>query len=219
MSADKAGRGQNTRTALLKTAAALFSKRGYEDVSVAEIASASGAFPNQVTHHFGSKQALYVHAASHAILRTAKHAERHSRDSTGPEDHARRLVTYLLGPGAGPVMMFAEAMLMARRTPALQDLVTQTSVELYTAGESAMVDIVERPDWQVDAPTGLITRGFWTAVLGLAVEKSALGEKFDDANAEAVIMMIIRMNTSAFAPAPRTTSTSTNPTSTEPTHP
>lgn len=195
---DAPRRGQNTRSTLLKNAAALFAERGYEEVSVAEIAKASAAYPNQVTHHFGTKSSLYVHAASYAVLRTANLAEQHSHDSGDPEDHARRLVTFLLGPGAGAVMMFAEAMLIARKTPELQALVSRTSTELYSAGEEAMVDLTQRPDWRVTAPMGLITRGFWTGILGLAVEKAALGEEFDDANAEAVIMMIIRMNTAAF---------------------
>lgn len=188
---------QNTRSRLIENAARLFVERGYDKTSVSEIAKESSAFPNQITHHFGSKEALFVEAARFAMLRIAKQAEDRSRDSATPEAHARSLISYLLGPGAGPVMMFAEAMLIARRTPRLQAIVSRTSAELYHAGEAAMVDTFIRTGWQVHATPGSITRGFWTAVLGLAVEKAALGEQFDDRNAEAVVMMLMRMNAAA----------------------
>src|SRR5699024_4058742 len=161
-----------------------FAGRGYDKPSVADSAKAADACPNQLTHHFGGKEALFVEAARYAMLRTAKRAEDRSRDTETPKSHARALISYLLGPGSGPVMMFAEAMLLARRTPRLQDIVSRTSAELYRAGESAMVDTFIRTVWQVGATPGVITRGFWTAVLGLAVEKAALGEQFDDRIAE-----------------------------------
>lgn len=192
---------QNTRSRLIEKAARLFAERGYDKTSVADIAKAADAFPNQITHHFGSKEALFVESARYAMLRTAKRTEDRSRDTETPEAHARSLLSYLLGPGSGPVMMFAEAMLIARRTPRLQDIVSRTSTELYRAGESAMVDTFIRTGWQVGATPGAITRGFWTAVLGLAVEKAALGEQFDDRNAEAVVVMLMRMNAAVESPA------------------
>ena len=90
--------------------------------------------------------------------------------------------------------MFAEAMLTARRTPALQQLITDTTTELYNAGEAAMVDTFARTNWNNHATPGDITRGFWAAILGLALEKAALGEQFDDTTADAVVLMLIRLN-------------------------
>ena len=40
-----------------------------------EIARDAGAFPNQVTHHFGSKEALFVEAACRETLYVAREAE------------------------------------------------------------------------------------------------------------------------------------------------
>src|SRR5699024_12624697 len=91
---------QNTRSRLIERAARLFSERGYDKTSVAGIAQAADAFPNQITHHFGSKEALFVEAARYAMLRTAKRAEDRSRDTETPESHARSLISYLLGPGS-----------------------------------------------------------------------------------------------------------------------
>ena len=135
---------QNTRSRLIEKAARLFSEQGYDKTSVAGIAEAADAFPNQITHHFGSKEALFVEAARYAMLRTAKSAEDRSRDTETPESHARSLISYLLGPGSGPVMMFAEAMLIARRTPRLQTIVSRTSAELYHAGEIGRASCRER---------------------------------------------------------------------------
>jgi AcrR family transcriptional regulator len=185
---------RDTRAALLHAAVPLFRDRGLEHVSVAEIARDADAYPNQVTYHFHSKESLFVHAACHAILRTAHQAEQLAQTSTTPTDHARDLVTYLLGTGAPEVMMFAEAMLTARRTPELQQLITDTTTELYTAGEAAMVHTFARTGWDIRATPGDITRGFWAAILGLALEKAALGEQFDDATADAVVLMLVRLN-------------------------
>ena len=185
---------RDTRAALLHAAVPLFRDRGIEHVSLAEIARAADAYPNQVTYHFHSKEGLFVHAACHAVLRTAHQAEQLTRISATPGEHARDLVTYLLGPGAPEVMMFAEAMLTARRTPELQQLITDTTTELYNAGEAAMVDTFARTNWNNHATPGDITRGFWAAILGLALEKAALGEQFDDTTADAVVLMLIRLN-------------------------
>lgn len=193
------GSSADTRRRLIECAASLFLERGYDNVSVAQIASAAAAFPNQVTHHFGGKEPLFVHSARVVILHAAKDAESRSRRSTTPEEHARTLISHMLGPGSGALMMFAEAMLMARRTPELQALIGETSHRLHVAGEAAMVDTFMRTGWRAHTTPAQITRGFWAAVLGLALEKAALGDEFDYASAEAVALMMIRMNTSTVA--------------------
>src|SRR3954468_1377458 len=68
-------RGRRTRAALLHRAAVLFAGRGYEAVTVAEIARAAGAHPNQVTYYFGSKDALFVQAAFLRLLNEAERLE------------------------------------------------------------------------------------------------------------------------------------------------
>lgn len=54
------------RARLLAVAEELFTRRGYEAVSVRDIASKANANLGAVTYHFGSKEALY-HAAFEAI--------------------------------------------------------------------------------------------------------------------------------------------------------
>ncbi|BCH35775.1 transcriptional regulator [Mesorhizobium sp. L-8-10] len=185
--------GPSTRHLLREAAIELFMAKGYDGVSVAEIARSADAFPNQVTHHFGSKEALFVEAASRAVLRSAKQAELRTRDSKSNEDHTRKLISYLLGPGSPAVMMFAEAMLMARRKADLQEIIRETVAELHVAGEAAMVDTLMRTGWRVRTTPDIITRGFWSAIFGLALEKAALGERFEYSTAEAVALMMINL--------------------------
>ncbi|MFM9376798.1 TetR/AcrR family transcriptional regulator C-terminal domain-containing protein [Gordonia sp. VNK21] len=189
--------GERTRTAILRAATPLFLERGFDAVSVSEIANASRVFPNQVTYHFGGKEPLFVEAACRAILRTARQAEERSRTSVTVEQHTRTLISFLLGPGAPSVILFAEAMLASRRREELREIVSTTIHELHVSGESAMVDTFMRTGWVARTTPQFITRGFWTAVLGLALEKAALGEGFEYVNAEAVALMMIRMNGSS----------------------
>ncbi|MDR2512925.1 MAG: TetR/AcrR family transcriptional regulator [Puniceicoccales bacterium] len=51
--------GENTRIRILKGAARLFAQRGYDNVSIRDIAEKSYATPSLVMHHFGNKAALY----------------------------------------------------------------------------------------------------------------------------------------------------------------
>ncbi|MGW0039299.1 TetR/AcrR family transcriptional regulator C-terminal domain-containing protein [Gordonia sp. NPDC003376] len=186
--------GERTRAALLNAAIPLFLERDFDKVSVAEVAAAAEAFPNQVTYHFGGKEALFVEAACRAVLRTAMEAERRTRASNTPDEHRRTLMEYLLGSGAGAVALFADAMLMARRKEPLREMVRGTVHELHVAGEAAMVDTFRRTGWPVRASPESITRGFWTVVLGLALEKAALGQAFDDTSTDAALRMLAKVN-------------------------
>ncbi|MEM8795586.1 MAG: TetR/AcrR family transcriptional regulator [Pseudomonadota bacterium] len=50
---------QNTKDALVATAHRLFAERGYDGVSIAEIAGTLGITKQALLHHFGSKEKLY----------------------------------------------------------------------------------------------------------------------------------------------------------------
>lgn len=197
MRAGANGAGKGTRDNLLKAAIKLFLAKGYAGVSVQDIASAAGAFPNHVTYHFGGKDPLFVEAASRAMLRAAKHAESITRDSETAEIHTRRLIGDLLGPGAPAVMLFADAMLFARKKPELQALVRSTLTLLNEAGEAAMEDTLRRTGWENVASPRVITRSFWAAIFGLALEKAAMGDAFEQDSAEAVAYTMIALNRDA----------------------
>lgn len=198
--ASRESAGGQTRTALLEAAIKLFLKKGYDEVSVSEIAKAADAFPNHVTYHFGGKEPLFVEAASRAMLRAAKHAESITRSSETAEIHTRRLIGDLLGPGAPAVMLFADAMLFARRKPDLQTMIRDTLSQLNEAGETAMEDTLRRTGWRNRAGPGVITRSFWASIFGLALEKAAMGRNFEQESAEAVAYIMIALDHAFEAP-------------------
>ena len=194
VSFERAKRQPSTRSQLIESGLKLFAQHGVDNVTLSAVAEPVGAYPNQITHHFGGKDGLFVEAACRGVLRIAKKAETRTRKSATPEEHTRALVSYLLGPGAPFVMMFAEAMLIGRRNEKYRELVTQTLDLLHEAGEAAMVDTYMRTGWKAHATASAITRGFWAAIFGLAVEKAATGSAFAHENAEAVVLMMIKIN-------------------------
>ncbi len=65
VSTDAPGDG-NAREAILQAAERLFAERGFDSITVNEIALAAGASKANIFHHFGSKQDLYM-----AVLKVA----------------------------------------------------------------------------------------------------------------------------------------------------
>ena len=49
----------NTKTALIEVAHKLFADRGYDGVSIADIAGELGITKQALLHHFGNKEKLY----------------------------------------------------------------------------------------------------------------------------------------------------------------
>ena len=68
-------RGHSTRQRILDSAEKLYLSKPTGEVSVAAIAADAGAFPNQVTYYFGSKDSLFIHAAFLALLHDAERVE------------------------------------------------------------------------------------------------------------------------------------------------
>lgn len=192
--------GTQTRSHLIATAAPLFLQHGFDGVSVSTLAEAAGVFPSQVTYHFGSKEGVLVEAASFAMLRAARQVEKASSKSASTEEHTRRLLNDLLGPHSPAVMLFAEAMLLARRKPHLSPRVQATLRQLNDAGEAAMVLTLMRTGWKTRVAPDVITRSFWAAVFGLALEKAAMGRDFEQIDAEAVASMMINLDRATGGP-------------------
>jgi AcrR family transcriptional regulator len=63
----QAGRGEDTRAALLAAGRALFARRGYDGSSIRDITREAGANLGAVTYHFGSKRALYAAVLVHGL--------------------------------------------------------------------------------------------------------------------------------------------------------
>ena len=142
----------STATRLLEVATRLFAERGYEGVSVRELAEAAEANVAAVSYHFGSKERLYRAAllAAHqavadpmiAALASQEPAEVRLRTYVG------LVIDHVINQERGGVCMISRE--IAAPTPALDELIERnirplferlraTCCELLPAGASAQV--------------------------------------------------------------------------------
>ena len=63
---------RDRRQEILIIAAGLFTKRGFDGVSVREIADAAGIMGGSLYHHFASKKEIYLEVHSAALRRAAE---------------------------------------------------------------------------------------------------------------------------------------------------
>ena len=193
--------GRQRRSQLLDAASSLFAERGLGDVSVAEIAERADAFPSQVTYYFGSKEALFVEAACRGVMRAATEVERAGSRARTPASYVRAIVSTATGSPAIP--SFLEAMLLARRRPELAPLVERTFEQLHREGTRAVHQILDRRGWALVTAPEVEARAFWTTVFGVVLERSALGEAFNPATAEAAVLLVLNLHPDQLAPLGR----------------
>jgi len=178
--------GRRTRSALLDAAARLFRHRGLADVSLTEIAAAADAFPSQVTYYFGSKEALFVEAACREVLHAAAAVEAAGRRTRTREQYASRLTAAALDSPA--LLVFAEALLLARQRDDLRPLIARTLDRLHDEGARAVAEHYRSRGWDMNAPAIAVARGFWATVLGIALESAGAGGAFDLHAAQAAVL-------------------------------
>ena len=183
--------GRQTRRALLDAAGRLFGERGVAGVSAAEIAREAGAFPSQVTYYFGSKEALFVEAACRGVLRAATEVERAGERTRTPRTYVRAMVRTALASPA--LLTFAEAALLVRRREDLAPRVRETFARLHAEGERAVVENLVKRGWQIRAHPAEEARGFWAAILGVALESAATG--VSAAGADATVQLVLNLYT------------------------
>ncbi|WP_432978147.1 TetR/AcrR family transcriptional regulator C-terminal domain-containing protein [Dactylosporangium sp. CA-233914] len=157
-------RGRRTRARILGCAAGLFAERGLAGVSVAAIAQAAQAYPHQITYYFGSKDALFVHAALSTLLREASRLEDVGRRRRTPETFRIALArTALALPSIPPAV---QAMSIARDRPELHPAAQMYLAVLFRQAEHYLVTQLDRRAWTLDRPPAVEVRTFWSAVLG-----------------------------------------------------
>jgi AcrR family transcriptional regulator len=183
--------GKQTRSALLDAAGRLFGERGLAGVSAAEIAREAGAFPSQVTYYFGTKEALFVEAACRGVLHAAADVERAAARTRSPRRYVRVLVHTALASPA--LLSFVEAALLVRGRPDLAPPVRDAFARLHVEGERAVVENLMGRGWEIRATAATEARGFWAAIFGVALERAAVGEAFDEASAEAAVELVLNL--------------------------
>ena len=190
--------GLRTRRALLDAAARLFAEHGVAGVSAAEIAREAGVFPSQVTYYFGSKEALFVEAACRGMLQAAREVEWAARRTRTPRTYVRACVRTALRSPA--LLNFVEAAVLVRRRPELAPPVRDAFARLHAEGERAVAESLAARGWQIRAEPAAEARGFWASVLGVALERAALGEAFDDRTADATVQLVLNLYTEPSRP-------------------
>jgi len=179
-------RGRRTRALILDRAVDLFAARGFDRVNVAEIAAAAGAHPHQITYYFGSKDALFVHAAFLMLLRDAARLEPVGRRQRTPGAFRAALARTALALPALPVAV--EAMSVTRRRPELHAVAEQNLAVLFRQAEHYLTAILERRGWVIDRPPDVETRTFWSAVIGARlIHESGYGGRSSDVDVAGVL--------------------------------
>ncbi|WAC57179.1 TetR/AcrR family transcriptional regulator C-terminal domain-containing protein [Gordonia sp. SL306] len=184
--------GKATRRALLSAATEVFVEQG-ETASIAQICQRAGAYPNQVTYYFGSKEQLFVEVACAAVLRAGRHAEDAAASATTVREYTNTLVSSLLGAQARNVELFTTAMLLVSRRADLRDSISDTLRTLHERGEEALMRTLVRTGWQLRAEIGVEAKAFWSAIFGLIVQKAATGPDFDDNLEDAVAVIFTNL--------------------------
>jgi AcrR family transcriptional regulator len=179
-------RGRRTRTAILEQAAALFAGRGFEAVSVAEIARAAGAHASQITYYFQSKDALFVHAAFLQLLREAERLEPVGRRQRTPQGFRSALARTALALPAVPLAV--QALSITRRRPELRPLAERDLALLFRRAERYLTAVLDQRDWVIDRSPDVETRTFWSAVLGARlISESGYGGRSTDIDLAGVL--------------------------------
>ncbi len=179
-------RGRRTRAALLEQATVLFAARGYEGVTVADIALAAGAHPHQVTYYFGSKDAMFVQAAFLRLLHEAERLEPVGRRQRGPAAFRTALARTALALPAVPLAV--QALSITRRRPELQPLAQHNLALLFRQAQRYLIDVLGERGWVIDRAPEVEARTFWSAVLGARlISESGYGGRSSDIDLAGVL--------------------------------
>jgi len=184
--------GRTTRAALVAAAAARFRERGLGGASIAEIAAEAGCFPSQVTYYFGDKETLFVEAACGELLGLRGAVETAARRARTPDGAVRAMVDAALSSPAIP--MFADAMLLARRRADLQPVVGEAFEALHSRAEQGAASILQSHHWRMPAGPATQSRAFWSTIIGVALEKAAVGDAFDRAAAIETVRAVLSLS-------------------------
>jgi AcrR family transcriptional regulator len=133
------------RSRLLDAASTLFKIHGLNGTSVTEIAGAADAFPSQVTYYFRTKEALFVEAACRDILHIAERAEKVASRARTPKAYTESVIDTLIE--AEGLVLFVEALILARQRPDLIPEIARTMDRLHVEATRAHAEKMARHGW------------------------------------------------------------------------
>jgi len=181
-----------TRRRILDNAVALFVERGLGGVSVKAIADAAGVFPSQINYYFDSKEALFVEAACREAVHIGTAVEKAGLGARSPAE----FVSAILGAAfeSPSLLLFAEAMSVARFDRALRHQVGATLAKLHHEGERAVRETLDRQGWRLRTSPAVEAQAYWATVLGVALQQAALPSASAGDVAESVISMFFNLH-------------------------
>ncbi|MEK6344297.1 MAG: TetR/AcrR family transcriptional regulator C-terminal domain-containing protein [Curtobacterium sp.] len=160
-------RGSATRARIIAATAGLLAAGGSTDVTVSGIARAAGVYPNQITHHFGSKDRLVLDAAFTLFLRDTSRMQVAGRRIGSPEAFRSVLARTTLTMPSLPLVVAALGAGGRERSTHLLGL-------LFRQSERYLERIADDRDW-VLGPVQRDVRTFWSAAFGAALLGGAGG--------------------------------------------
>lgn len=167
----RTARGADSRRRIREAAMGLFRDRTYADVTVSEIARTAEVYPNQITHHFGSKDALYIDAAFGLLLRDTERLQAAGRRASTPDRFRRVLArTALTMPSTTAVV---SALGIARGNAVVRPVLQTGLSILFRRSERYVERQMADRGWTTDQDTERATKTFWSAVFGAVLLSQA----------------------------------------------
>ncbi|WP_309107921.1 TetR/AcrR family transcriptional regulator C-terminal domain-containing protein [Arthrobacter sp.] len=164
-------RGHSTRQRILHSAEKIYLSKPAGEVSVAAIAAAAGAFPNQVTYYFGSKDSLFIHAAFLALLHDAERVEGVGLSVESPASFRNAMARTVLILPSMPLVVRALAVGTSRSD--LSAVVDQHLNLLFRQSERYLTRLLKQRSWEIQRPLPIETRTFWSAAFGATLLSQA----------------------------------------------
>lgn len=162
---------RDTRMSIRTAAGALVLENTPAELTVKRVATAAGVFPNQVTHHFGSKDRLYVDASFARFLRDTARLPRAARSARTPNSFATSIArTALSMPSLPPVI---SSLALARNQPELQSVVSGYLRLLLSQSERFLAERLAERGWRATHGVRRAAKTFWTSVFGTALAHEA----------------------------------------------
>ncbi|MFZ5428547.1 MAG: CerR family C-terminal domain-containing protein [Thermodesulfobacteriota bacterium] len=137
-------RGQRTRERLIQEGVRLFAQKGFEGVSVRELAAASDANPAAVSFHFGGKSGLYAAVTQHVA------------------DTLAAIYADTIGPGAA----LPDGASPEQAAQALREMVSLLAARILTVNRSLWMSLLIQRE--IIAPGEAFERIFGQAILPVA---------------------------------------------------
>ncbi len=157
-------RGAGARKRIRDAAMKLFARRAFAEVTVKEIAREAGVFPHQITHHYGSKDALYITAAFALLLRESDRLRTAGHRATSPDGFKRKLASTALAMPSLPAVVGTLA--VARANPGVQAELRGAMSVVFRQSDRYLAEVLEERRWMAPQGVEAAVRTFWGEVFG-----------------------------------------------------